>query len=175
MFAQHPTEIEHIGSTSVPGLCAKPIIDVLVGTDSLAVIEAETPSLSAAGYEYVSKYESDLPMRRYFVRFESEGPRVNVHAVCKGSKFWTEHLAFRDALRASVRVRDAYANLKLELARTHKNDRPAYTAAKAPFIVQVLSSVRASAQWGLAPRIDSDPQLRKGDFAASVVVRSSLR
>jgi GrpB-like predicted nucleotidyltransferase (UPF0157 family) len=138
-FAGQHILVEHIGSTSVPGLCAKPVIDVLVGADSLARIEAAIPQLQAAGYDYVSKYEAELPMRRYFVKPESQSPRVHVHAVCLGSEFWQEQLLFRDTLRADTAVRDAYAKLKLELARVHANDKAAYTDAKGPFIRDVLA------------------------------------
>ena len=132
--------IEHIGSTSVPGLCAKPVIDVLVGALSLKDIEVAIPRLAAAQYEYVSKYEVQLPMRRYFVRQESHSLRVHVHAVVKGSKIWNEHLAFRQALRANIGTRDAYAQLKFALAQVHESDKAAYTAAKAPFITRILKS-----------------------------------
>ncbi len=140
-FAEPAVQIEHTGSTSVPGLCAKPVIDVLVGAASLASIEAAIPGLAAAGYAYVNKYELEFPMRRYFVRPESQGPRVHVHVVSKGSDFWNEHIAFRDTLRTNTSVRDAYAQLKLQLAREHENDKAAYTAAKAPFIRHVLTSL----------------------------------
>lgn len=139
VFAGRVVEIEHVGSTAVPGLCAKPVIDVLLGAPSLEDIEAVIPQLAAQGYAYVNKYETELPMRRYFVKPQGQTLRVHLHAVCTGSAFWNEQLAFRDALRASTQLRDAYVNLKLRLARTHEQDKAAYTAAKAPFIVQVLN------------------------------------
>lgn len=94
-------EIEHIGSTSVPGLAAKPILDILVGARSLTAIESKIPDLVSAGYEYVARYERELPNRRYFVK--STGPlRVHVHAMELGSAFWMEHLAFRNLLRSGT-------------------------------------------------------------------------
>ncbi len=147
-------QVEHIGSTAVPGLCAKPVIDVLVGADSLSSIEAAIPQLQAAGYGYVNKYEAQLPMRRYFVKPESQSPqvhvlrvhvlrvhvpRVHVHAVCLLSDFWREQLLFRDILRANTAVREAYNKLKLGLAQVHANDKAAYTDAKGPFIRGVLA------------------------------------
>jgi GrpB-like predicted nucleotidyltransferase (UPF0157 family) len=139
VFAGRVVQIEHIGSTAVPGLCAKPVIDVLLGAPSLNDIEAVIPQLAAEGYAYVNKYETELPMRRYFVKPQVQMLRVHLHAVCAGSVFWNEQLAFRDALRASTQLRDAYGDLKRRLARTHEQDKAAYTAAKAPFIVQVLN------------------------------------
>lgn len=134
--------IEHIGSTSVTGLVAKPVIDVLLGARSLTEIEARTGALAAAGFEYVSKYEDVLPMRRYFVKQPADGLRVHVHGVVEGSDFWRNHLAFRNALREDVALRDAYAALKLQLAREFVHDKAAYTDAKAPFIQRVLEMRR---------------------------------
>jgi GrpB-like predicted nucleotidyltransferase (UPF0157 family) len=142
VFAGRVVQIEHIGSTAVPGLCAKPVIDVLLGARSLQDVEAVIPQLAAEGYAYVQKYESELPMRRYFVKSEAQMLRVHLHAVCVGSAFWVEQLAFRDALRASNQLRQEYGDLKRRLARTHEHDKAAYTAAKAPFIKQVLSATR---------------------------------
>ncbi len=141
IFTEPSIEIEHIGSTAVPGMCAKPVIDVLVGAHSLARIEAAIPDLAAAGYAYISKYEVEIPMRRYFVKSESELARVHVHAVCKGSEIWNAHLGFRELLRADAKKRKAYAQLKLELASLHKDDKAAYTEAKAPFIRQMLAGL----------------------------------
>ncbi len=135
------TSIEHIGSTAVPGLCAKPVIDVLVGVPSLPVIEAAIPALAVAGFDYISKYENELPHRRYFVKPAGDLPRVHVHAVCTGSALWHNHIAFRDALCASQVLRDDYARLKLALAQQHAHDKVAYTLAKAPFIQAALTFV----------------------------------
>lgn len=143
-FRQPSIKIEHIGSTAVPGLCAKPVIDVLLGAASLARIEAAIPRMEAVGYAFVSKYETELPMRRYFVKPESPMCRVHVHGVCKDSRIWNEHLAFRDALRADPSLRDTCARLKLELVRIHAGDKAAYTAAKAPFISRILAAVGQS-------------------------------
>lgn len=133
--------IEHIGSTSVPGLAAKPVVDVLVGVRALADVESRIPALDAGGYGYVQKYERELPMRRYFVKASVSSLRVHVHAVEQGSRLWREHLAFRDALRADAELRARYQQLKLQLAAAHADDKSAYTAAKAPFIQSVLASL----------------------------------
>lgn len=143
-----PTSLQHIGSTAVSGLCAKPVIDALLGAATLARIEAKIDGLGALGYVYVRKYERELPMRRYFVRAASEGseacPRVHLHGVALGSPIWREHLAFRDALRADVALRDRYARLKTELARRYADDKSAYTDAKAPFIRSVMDTALAA-------------------------------
>jgi GrpB-like predicted nucleotidyltransferase (UPF0157 family) len=141
-FAPCAVEIDHIGSTAVPGLAAKPVIDVLVGVRHLREAEAAIPALAARGFAYVSKYERELPMRRYFVRDATDDtPRAHVHAVETGSTIGRRHLAFRDALRADPALREAYQALKLRLAREHADDKAAYTAAKDPFIRAALARI----------------------------------
>lgn len=137
--------VEHIGSTSVPGLCAKPIIDILLGASSLHDIEQRIEALRIRGFNYIQEHEDKLPERRYFVKPESGSLRVNLHAVCLGSKFWNDHVAFRDRLRSDPSLRDEYARLKKALLLLHPGDRPAYTSAKAPFIQQVLASAASGA------------------------------
>ena len=130
--------IEHIGSTAVPGLGAKPVIDVLIGVPILVEIDDRMSALEAAGYEYVQEYEKQLPDRRYF-RKPRFGPRTfHLHCVVLESDFWIRHLAFRDYLRAHPEAAAAYYALKCELAmRVSKED---YTEAKSPFIEAVLAS-----------------------------------
>lgn len=139
-FEPQRVVVEHIGSTAVPGLAAKPVIDVLMGTTSLQGIEERVEVLAGLGFEYVSKYEQALPMRRYFVRAAGDAPRVNLHAVVLGSAFWIEHLAFRDALRQDPSLVARYQQLKTSLATEFAHDPPSYTQAKAPFIQAVVAS-----------------------------------
>lgn len=134
--------LEHVGSTAVPGLCAKPVLDVLLGLPSLAEAEACIPTLVAIGFVYRPEYEAKIPDRRYFVRPAGETPRVHLHAVVLGSTLWQQHLHFRDQLRQDSRLMQSYASLKRELASIHASDKVAYTEAKAPFIRQVLASLR---------------------------------
>lgn len=143
VFTPTAVAVEHIGSTSVPGLAAKPVIDVLLGADSLAQIESKIEPLAACGYSYVSKQEREIPSRRYFVK--AEVLRVHVHAVEIDSRIWREHLAFRDALRADPDLCSRYQALKLRLAREHAHDKAAYTAAKATFVQSVLRVAYAPA------------------------------
>jgi GrpB-like predicted nucleotidyltransferase (UPF0157 family) len=141
VFAPAAVAIEHIGSTSVPGLAAKPVIDVLLGADSLSAIEARIGALAEVGYSYVPKYERELPQPRYFVRAPAERLRVHLHGVERGCGLWRQHLAFRDALRADADLRDRYQALKLRLAEAFAGDKSAYTDAKAPFIRAVLDEI----------------------------------
>jgi len=132
--------VEHIGSTSVIGLAAKPVIDVLLGAASLADIESNITLLNEQGYEYVSKYEKEIPERRYFVKSSVNSLRVHIHAVELGSRIWQEHLTFRDALRSDSSLRSKYQSLKLQLAEEFVNNKTAYSAAKNPFIESVLAT-----------------------------------
>lgn len=141
VFVPLAVDVEHIGSTSVPSLDAKPVIDVLLGARSLADIESRICSLRERAYTYVPEYERELPMRRYFVRPSATTPRVHLHAVELGSRIWHEHLTFRDALRSDSTLRARYEALKLRLAEEFSHDKAAYSAAKGPFIQAVLTAV----------------------------------
>jgi GrpB-like predicted nucleotidyltransferase (UPF0157 family) len=138
VFAQSDVTIEHMGSTAVPGLGAKPVIDIMVGVSRLAEAEGRIAALEAAGYEYVRKYETQLPERRYF-RKPRLGPRAyHLHCVIKGGDLWIRHLAFRDYLRAHPETAAAYYELKRELAmRCSKED---YSDGKSAFIKGILAS-----------------------------------
>lgn len=139
-FEPREVRIEHIGSTSVPGLGAKPVIDILVGADALSDIEEAIPSIEALGYEYVPDFEDELPERRYF-RKNTDGVRSHhIHAVALDSSFWKTHIAFRDYLRSHPEVALEYRELKTRLAGKLRFDLDGYTVAKAPFIERVLEA-----------------------------------
>jgi GrpB-like predicted nucleotidyltransferase (UPF0157 family) len=143
IFPAPTFRIEHIGSTSVPGLAAKPIIDILLGAPSLAQIEARITAIEANGYRYRPEFETVLPQRRYFVKPKDLPRSFHVHAVELESAFWVEHLLFRDALRALPALAAEYGALKHALASRHRDDRGAYTDAKAPFIRSVIERAKA--------------------------------
>jgi GrpB-like predicted nucleotidyltransferase (UPF0157 family) len=146
VFAGCGAVIEHIGSTAVPGLTAKPVIDIMLGVAHLAEAESRISALDAVGYQYVQKYEAQLPDRRYF-RKPRVGPRAfHLHCLVRGRREWVRHLAFRDHLRAHPDCAAAYDALKRELAS--RLDKDAYTAAKAPFIERVIATALASARAG---------------------------
>jgi GrpB-like predicted nucleotidyltransferase (UPF0157 family) len=145
VFEGLAVEVEHVGSTSVPGLAAKPIVDILLGAPSLAAIEGRIDRLAKIGYKHVSDREDELPQRRYFVKPAQGAARVHLHAVERTNAFWIDHLAFRDMLRADARLAAEYEALKRRLAERFPRDRAAYTDAKAPFIRSVLSKCPASA------------------------------
>lgn len=128
--------IEHIGSTAVPGLAAKPIIDILVGVNDLADAEWCIEPMTRIGYEYVPEYEDELPERRYFRKPPGKGVRRNyhVHMVQIGGPFWERHVLFRDYLRAHPETAAEYAALKRRLAAEYGSDMDGYTDAKTDFI-----------------------------------------
>jgi GrpB-like predicted nucleotidyltransferase (UPF0157 family) len=139
------TVVEHIGSTAVPGLCSKPVLDILLGVETLRQVEAAIPALVEAGFAYRPEYESQIPDRRYFIKPAASLPRLHLHAVTVGSKLWDQHLHFRDRLREDAVLRKDYAALKKHLYIIHAGDKVAYTEAKAPFIQRVLASRPANA------------------------------
>ena len=130
--------VEHVGSTAVPGLGAKPIIDIMVGLSHLDEAEARIPALEQIGYQYVPAHESELPDRRYFRKVQSGRKTHHVHAVVHGSDFWRRHLLFRDYLRRHDAMAKEYLRLKQRLAAVHLTNRRAYLQAKSDFIEAVL-------------------------------------
>lgn len=134
--------IEHIGSTAVPGLAAKPIIDIMIGMSYLDEAVARVPDLSRLGYAYVPEYETLLPERRHFRKPHNGVREYHLHCVLKHSDFWKEHLAFRDHLRRHPEAASAYAIRKKELAARFGNDRDGYTDGKGPFIRAILRKAR---------------------------------
>ena len=130
----HLVAIEHVGSTSICGLSAKPIIDIAGAVQEIADVEKCTVPIEAIGYQY--RGENGLPGRHYFVRGE---PRTHhLHVVELRSDFWRSHLLFRDYLRQHSEVAEAYDKLKRQLAQQYKENREAYTEGKAAFIENVL-------------------------------------
>ena len=137
------TGVEHIGSTAVPGLAAKPVIDVLVGVRTLAEADAHCiPSIAALGYEYIATYETLMPDRRYF-KSPAGGGRLehHIHLVERDSEFWQRHLRFRDYLRAHPQAAREYERLKRELAPRFE-DINEYAKAKTEFIRAAEAAAR---------------------------------
>ena len=130
--------IEHGGSTSVPGLAAKPTIDVLVGVTGLEQMNERIDDMVAVGYHYVPKYEVRMPDRRYFRRPDARPRLAHVHVLEVDGVRWLRHLAFRDWLREHPDDAHAYAALKFALAHQYRHDRPGYTDAKNSFITMIL-------------------------------------
>ena len=134
--------VEHIGSTAVPGLGAKPIIDMMAGTPDLAIVERRLPELAAAGWRYVPEFEKAFPERRYFTKYDGAPGKFHLHAVAFGGPFWKRHLAFRDALRGNEALAQQYWRIKQRCAARFPHDRAAYNEAKGEFIRSVIDPGR---------------------------------
>ncbi len=137
--------MHHIGATSVPGLAAKPIIDMLAGVHDLDEARAAFEPLRGLSYVYT-------PHRPGIAHhFSKPSPRLpdvthGLHLTEPGSDLWNERFAFREALRADPALAAEYETLKLRLAREHADDVTAYTAGKRAFVARVLAS--AGLQFG---------------------------
>ena len=127
-------EIEHFGSTAVPGLVAKPVIDLLAGVRSMAAAEAVTQPLVAAEYITSAEFNDSLSDRRWFMRWANGHRTHHLHVVIHGGTAWQERIGFRDALRSNPSLAARYTELKQRLAAELGADREAYTDAKAEFV-----------------------------------------
>lgn len=128
--------VHHIGSTAVPGLPAKPILDLLPVFADAASADAAQPHLEALGYEWMGAV--GLEGRRYARLFDPETGhrRVHAHAYVQGHADIRRHLAFRDALRANAPLRVAYASVKAACAARHPDGGAGYGTCKGPWIVK---------------------------------------
>jgi GrpB-like predicted nucleotidyltransferase (UPF0157 family) len=134
-------DIQHVGSTAVPDLSAKPIIDIAIAVPADADIDTIGARLRAAGYEFGVNAGSDGGY--IYFREVADGLRTHhVHLIEATDPQWTNYLRFRECLRRDARLRRAYERLKSTLASRFPRDRDAYTSAKAEFIVETIESAR---------------------------------
>lgn len=131
-------ELHHIGSTAVPGLAAKPIVDLLLVVTDLSELDTHTAILAALGY--VAKGENGITGRRYFCKGSPQRSH-HLHAYMVGAEQIRQHLAFRDYLCAHPEKALAYAELKRNLAGQFPQDPARYQAGKDMFIQQLLTQV----------------------------------
>lgn len=130
-------EIEHIGSTAVPGLVSKPIIDIMVGLYDFSMADSLAPKIVNMGYTYFPEFEDVMPNRRFFKKLSNGNATHHIHMVEMGSEFWQNHLLFRDYLRGNPDVAEEYALLKKELAKQNWKDSNDFAEAKTEFIRKV--------------------------------------
>jgi GrpB-like predicted nucleotidyltransferase (UPF0157 family) len=136
IFMPAEVEVHHIGSTSVIGLSAKPIIDIMLAADSLEQIEKATHDLEAAGY--AAKGENGIPGRRYFQKHDDNGIRkVHLHSFEKGSQQLYRHLVFRDYLRSHPGEASKYGAVKEIAAEKYEYDIESYIAEKSPIVKEL--------------------------------------
>jgi len=133
-------DIQHVGSTAIPGMAAKPIIDIQIAVSSLEQMKTiAILALKKLDYEYW--YENPDPERMFFVKGMppfGEKRTHHVHIVEKTSRHWTDKIHFRDYLIQHPEVADEYQKLKIMLAEQYTYDREKYTNAKDEFIEKVL-------------------------------------
>lgn len=138
--------IEHFGSTAVPGLSAKPIVDILVEVASLDETKRRIgPILEAQGYDYFwrpSWGDDTPPFYAWFIKRDKNGNRTHhIHMVESYFEQW-DRLLFRDYLIEHPDVAREYGNLKMRLSIAHQNDRVAYTQAKSDFVRRVTTKAK---------------------------------
>lgn len=129
---------EHVGSTAVPGLAAKPIIDIQAPVEDLDCAVNVAALLAPYGWHMVPPELDARPWRRLLVLVEDDKRAAHLHLVLAGNPRLREQIMFRDALRRDKGLRTEYAKLKLTLAAEYVGDREAYTSGKAEFIAHVL-------------------------------------
>lgn len=136
-------DIHHIGSTSVPGLSAKPIIDILLEVSDINELDRYNSAMAHAGY--VIRGENGISGRRYFIKGGDQRSH-QVHAFASGDIQVLRHLVFRDYLRENTHIAEMYAELKHSAARLSRNDAHRYSVHKANFIAHHLRLAQADSE-----------------------------
>jgi GrpB-like predicted nucleotidyltransferase (UPF0157 family) len=143
-FGSAVLRIEHVGSTAVPGLAAKPVIDIQVSLATLEPAEPLTATLAALGYSHVPLGDFDK-VYPFFTRPAAWPSSHHVHLCVAGGEQEARHIAFRDRLRNDAALAAEYVQLKRELAAAHHGttiaSREAYSLAKTAFVERVLAGL----------------------------------
>ena len=135
-ISHYIVDIQHIGSTAIPGTVAKPIIDIAVALDDLSNIDQVVKFLEEKGYEY--RGEQGIPDRHLFVKGDEEYRTHHIHVMVNTSYEWKKHILFRDYLRKHPSEVKHYSELKKRLAAEFKLDREKYTNGKEEFILEII-------------------------------------
>ncbi|MGQ4517161.1 GrpB family protein [Streptomyces sp. DW26H14] len=137
--------IEHVGSTSVPGLCAKPTIDILAVVPDVEDVRERTDALARHGYDYRPGSFPDDEQHLFF-RKVADGRRTHhLHVVAAGSPLPEDYRLFRDYLRSDDEAAREYGRLKRALADRHAAERPRYIAEKSAFVDELMARARRRA------------------------------
>jgi GrpB-like predicted nucleotidyltransferase (UPF0157 family) len=131
-------EVEHVGSTSIRNLPAKPIIDVMAMIPSFDQAEEIAGKLAEDDWHYVPVELDERPWRRFFIKVEHDKRVAHLHLMMKGEPRWEQQRLFRDRLNGNPSLRKEYEDLKKSLATQFPDDREAYSDGKAAFIERVL-------------------------------------
>ena len=140
VFVHDMIEIEHIGSTSVPGLAAKPIVDLMAGVRTMEIAESLLAPLRQYGYVTPPECNAELVDRRWLMRHAGGHRTHHLHLVVLRSKGWDRTMRFRDALRADPKAAQQYSELKYRLAAEAGTNRNQYVQAKSDFIDKLINS-----------------------------------
>lgn len=141
------SSIEHVGSTAIPGIVAKPVIDLMAQvTDTDAVVGQAVGTLDGMNWRHVPPELDGQPWRRFFAKVSPDGRHrlAHLHLMSAGTARWDQQIRFRDALRANPALRDEYAAVKSRLASTYADDRERYTDEKASFVIRVMRDLDAA-------------------------------
>jgi len=154
LFGDTAEDIQHVGSTAVRRIRAKPILDIAVAVRELSAVEALLPQLEAEGFRRAQSEEGGILL--VCGDFEKDTRTHHIHIVQAGSEQWLNYLAFRDYLNASAAAAEAYERMKLRLQAQYANDRAAYTAGKHEFICKTLRRARIWSYLGRDVSVDID-------------------
>jgi GrpB-like predicted nucleotidyltransferase (UPF0157 family) len=149
VFGELLLSLHHIGSTSIPGMRSKPIIDIMPVVDDIEAVDPLTPAMSELGYEGLG--ENGISGRRYFRKGGDEARSHHVHVYEPGNPEVARHLDFRDYVRAHAEAADTYARLKERLAQEFTTDITAYSEGKSAFIEEMIAKAQA---WRLQQKED---------------------
>ncbi|TDW71496.1 GrpB family protein [Kribbella pratensis] len=141
-FGELPHVIEHVGSTAVPGLAAKPIIDLDIVVPSAALVPAAIERLVAAGYRHEG--DAGIPGREAFALPPGAAHYHHLYVVVEGNKAHRDHVLLRDHLRTNAVDRERYATRKRELAHLLTTDRTAYVAGKGELVEELIARADGS-------------------------------
>ncbi len=139
VIGDYVLEIQHVGSTSIPGMIAKPIIDIAIAVRDFEEARVCIQPVERLGYEY--RGELGIPRRHYFVKGDPRTHHIHVNEL--GSRDWENQVLFRDYLIQHRELAEEYAELKRGLAERYPRDREAYLDGKASFVERVLEMARS--------------------------------
>ena len=140
LVKQWVVDIEHVGSTAVPGMSSKPTIDMCMIVKTLELADQHIiERLENFGYHYIQEFEKMIPDRRYLQKLNANDEHLfHIHIVCNNSKRCKDYLLFRDYLREHPKEAKKYVSLKHKLSKEFTSNREAYTEGKAAFIRKLL-------------------------------------
>jgi GrpB-like predicted nucleotidyltransferase (UPF0157 family) len=142
ILSDYSVEFEHIGSTAIPGIAAKPIIDIMVLIQDIGESGEYIQRLKELEYHYYPYGEDVFPERRWFCKPNAAERTHHLHLVERDTRFHRDHLLFRNYLRSNAGAAASYEMLKRQLSKQYTNDRDGYTDGKSDFVAAILEQVQ---------------------------------